>query len=92
MAAMSPWMWFVGFASLIALVFVAPSPIILLIVLFGAMETMRRWRLRKAPGQQAYYRVPPAARLAVAAVYIGLIAALGYGMHVSHLVRHFSDA
>jgi Zn-dependent protease len=92
MAAMSPWMWFVGFAGLIALVFVAPSPILLLIILFGGMETFRRWRQRRDPEQQVYYRVPPAARIAVGLVYLGLIAALGYGMHVSHLVRHFSDA
>jgi Zn-dependent protease len=92
MAAMSPWMWFLGFAGLIALVFIAPSPILLLIVLFGAMETIRRWRSRHDPAQQEYYRVPPAARFAVGLVYLGLIVALGYGMHVSHLVRHFSDA
>ena len=91
MAAMNPAMWFVGFAALIALLFIAPSPILILIVLFGAMETMRRWKMRRDPEQQTYYRVPPAMRLAVGLVYIGLIAALGYGMHVSHLVRHFSD-
>jgi Zn-dependent protease len=91
MAAMSPWMWFVGFAGLIALVFITPSPILLLVVLFGAMETVRRWRQRRDPEHQAYYRVPPAGRIGVAIVYLGLIAALAYGMHVSHLVRHFSD-
>ena len=36
MAALSPWMWFVGFAGLVALLFVFPNPIMLLIVLFGA--------------------------------------------------------
>jgi Zn-dependent protease len=91
MAAMSPWMWFVGFAGLIALVFITPSPILILVVLFGAMETVRRWRLRRDPEHQAYYKVPPAGRIGVAIVYLGLIAALAYGMHVSHLVRHFSD-
>jgi Zn-dependent protease len=91
MAAMSPWMWLVGFAALVALLFLAPSPILIIIVIFGAMETFRRWRERKDPEQQAYYRVSPAGRIGVALVYLGLIAALAYGMHVSHLVRHFSD-
>ena len=50
MAALSPWMWFVGFAGLVALVIVFPNPIILLIVLFGALETWRRWRERNSPG------------------------------------------
>jgi Zn-dependent protease len=49
MAALSPWMWFVGFAGLVAMVFVFPNPILLLIVLFGALETWRRWKERKSP-------------------------------------------
>jgi Zn-dependent protease len=92
MAAMSPWMWLVGFAMLIGLLFVTPSPILIIVVVFGAMETLRRWRQRRDPEHQAYYRVSPAGRIGVALVYLGLIAALAYGMHVSHLVRHFSDA
>ena len=36
MAAMSPWMWFVGLGVLVALVFLEPgNPILLIIVLFG---------------------------------------------------------
>jgi Zn-dependent protease len=91
MAAMSPWMWFVGFAMVVALLFIAPSPLLIIIVIFAGMELFRRWRERKDPEHQAYYRVSPAGRIGVALVYLGLIAALAYGMHVSHLVRHFSD-
>src|SRR5207248_1801719 len=35
MAALSPWMWFVGFAVLVAAAIAFPNPIILLILLFG---------------------------------------------------------
>src|SRR5947209_16341835 len=37
------------------------SPIILLIVVFGGLQSYRRWQQRKAGGeeQQAYYRVKP---------------------------------
>jgi Zn-dependent protease len=93
MAAMAPWMWFVGFAALVVLVFVFPNPIMILILLFGAMETWRRWKARRAGGaeQEAYYRVRPAARLAVAAVYIGLIVACAAGMAETHVVRDFAD-
>ena len=89
MAAMAPWMWFVGFAALVAVTIAFPNPILLIILLFGGMETLRRWRQRRAGGaeQEAYYRVTPRARAAVAAVYVGLIVALAVGMDVSHLPR-----
>jgi Zn-dependent protease len=92
MAALSPWMWVVGFALLIAATFVFPSPIMLLILLFGALETMRRWRARKTPESLAYHRVTRGQRLAIAAVYLGLAIALAVGMDVTHVVRTFSDA
>jgi len=94
MAAMAPWMWFVGFGVLVAFAIAYPNPIILLIILFGAMETWRRWQARRTGGaaQQAYYRVPRLSRLAVGAVYIGLAVALVLGMDATHLVRTFADA
>jgi Zn-dependent protease len=93
MAALAPWMWFVGFAVMLGAAFVFPNPIILLILLLGGMESWRRWKARKEGGaeQQAYYRVAPRDRLAVAAVYIGLIVVLAYGMHASHIERSLSD-
>ena len=89
MAAMAPWMWFAGFAGLIALAIIFPNPIILIIVLFGGMETYRRWKLRKRGGQeqQAYYRVEPIDRALVAAVYLSLVALLVVGMDATHLPR-----
>jgi Zn-dependent protease len=91
MAALSPWMWFVGFAALLGLVFLFPNPIMLLIVLIGAMETWRRWKARNSPEAQEYYRVSPRARLLVAAVYLGLIALLAFGMSATHIERNFGD-
>jgi len=88
MAAMAPWMWFIGFAGLVAMVFIFPNPILLIIVLFGGMETWRRWQQRKTRSleQAAYYRVAPRHRMLVGAVYIGLIAALAFGMHETHIL------
>jgi Zn-dependent protease len=93
MAAMAPWMWFVGFGVLVVLALTYPNPIILLICLIGGYETYRRWKARKegSPSTQAYYRVKPAQRLAVAAVYIGLIALLVFGMDAMHVARDFGD-
>jgi Zn-dependent protease len=92
MAALSPWMWVVGFAMLVAVAVVFPNPIILIIVLFGGLETWRRWKQRKSPESQRYYRVKPRTRAAVAAVYVGLALALVVGMDLTHLERELSDA
>jgi Zn-dependent protease len=88
MAAMAPWMWFIGFGGLVAMVFIFPSPILLIIILFGGMETWRRWQQRKTRSleQAAYYRVSPRNRILVGAVYIGLIVALAFGMHETHIL------
>ena len=89
MAAMAPWMWFVGFAAMIALAVIWPNPIILIIVVFAAFETWRRWKQRRAGGaaQEAYYRVSPRNRALVAVTYLALIALLVIGMNATHLPR-----
>ncbi len=89
MAAMSPWMWFAGFAGIVVLAFVFPNPIILIIAVFAAYETYRRWQQRRrgGPQQDAYYTVSPRHRLLVGAVYLGLVALLVIGMDVTQLQR-----
>ena len=93
MAAMAPWMWFVGFGAIVVLVLLWPNPILILIALLGGLETYRRWKQRKsgAEGNADYYRVKPAHRLLVAAVYVGLIVALAIGMDLTHIERTFDD-
>jgi Zn-dependent protease len=88
-AAMSPWMWFGGFGVLVALAFLDPgNPILLIIVVFAGIQTYHRWKQRKTHSlaQQAYYRVAPRHRLLVGAVYVGLVAALVFGMHETHIL------
>jgi Zn-dependent protease len=91
MAALSPWMWLIGFGLLVAATLAFPNPIMLLILLLGGMETLRRWRARKTPAAQAYHRVPRGQRVAIAFVYLGLAIALAFGMDATHVVRTFSD-
>jgi Zn-dependent protease len=92
MAAMAPWMWFIGFGAMVVLDFVAPNPILLIITLVAAFSLYRRWELRRSPSpaQTAYYAVSPRNRLIVASVYIGLIVALAIGMHFTYLHRTIS--
>ncbi len=89
MAAMAPWMWFVGFGVLVALEFLFPNPILLIIAVFAGFELYKRWQARKSGSiaQAAYYRVAPRHRLLVGAVYIGLILALVLGMEHSHILN-----
>ena len=87
MAALSPAMWAIGFVLLVGIMFVYPTPIAILVLLFGGFETYRRWKQRGSPESQRYYQVKPATRLAVAVVYVGLAAALGVGMNLTHLER-----
>jgi Zn-dependent protease len=92
MAAMAPWMWFLGLAAMIPLAILFPNPIILLILVFAGFETFKRWKLRRsgAPDQQAYYRVKPLDRVLVAGVYLSLVALLVVGMHATLVARTIS--
>jgi Zn-dependent protease len=94
MAAMTPWMWFLGLLAILVLAFTYPNPIILLIGLFAVMETWRRWRALRNGDEsvRSYYRVRPAHRALVAAVYLGLIALLVVGMDATHVARTFANA
>jgi Zn-dependent protease len=91
MVALSPWVWFVGFAGLIALTFFFPNPILLLVLLFGGMESWRRWKARKTPEALAYNRIPTRSRVLVAATYLALVAALAVGVAETHLDRDIGD-
>lgn len=89
MAALSPKMWFVGFAGLIVLTFVFPNPIMILILLVGGYETYRRWKARRSGDEAvlAYYRVKASHRVMVAAVYLSLILVCVVGMDLTHIPR-----
>jgi hypothetical protein len=45
--------------------------------------------MRGHPASQAYYRVLPWQRAAVAVAYFGLAALLVLGMHETHVPHHF---
>jgi Zn-dependent protease len=80
MAALSPWAWWVGYAALIGLTIVFPSPIMLLILLFGGLESWRRFKARNTPEARAYHAIPARTRALVAATYLGLAALLAVGV------------
>jgi Zn-dependent protease len=89
MAALSPWMWWVGLAAMAVLAFTFPNPIIILILLLAAYETYKRWKARRRGDEKvlAYYKVKPLHRAIIAAVYLGLIIVCVVGMNFTHLER-----
>jgi Zn-dependent protease len=89
MAALAPWMWFVGLAAIVALAFAFPNPIILIIAVVGAFDVYGRWTRRRRGGDEAraYYEVRGRDRALVGLVYLALIAVLVLGMDATHLQR-----
>jgi Zn-dependent protease len=87
MAAVSPIFWAVGMALIVVATILFPSPIIILIVLLGGLETWRRWQQRKSPESKAYHDVSRGTRLAVGAIYLSLALLLAVGIHFTHFQR-----
>jgi Zn-dependent protease len=93
MAALAPWMWFVGLGAVVALAFAFPNPIILIIAVVGAFDVYGRWTRRRRGGDEAraYYKVRGRDRALVGLVYLALIAVLVLGMDATHLERSIPD-
>jgi Zn-dependent protease len=87
--AIHPGVVALGLAALIALVFIQPNPILILILIVGGMETWRRWKMRNHPESLEYYRVKPWQRIVIAVLYFGLAALLVFGMEHTHVPRDF---
>ena len=88
-AALHPAIWVVGFAALAALVYFAPNPILLIVLVLAAYELYRRWQTRHETREQEYYKVRASQRFAVAVGYFGLAILLTIAMAQTHVVRHF---
>jgi Zn-dependent protease len=88
-AALHPAIWAVGLAGLVALAIYKPSPILPIIIIFGAMELWRRWQTRNLPEFRDYYKIEWWQRATVFVVYVGLAVLLVLGMHATHVPRDF---
>jgi Zn-dependent protease len=101
MAAMSPWMWIVGFVGMVVLTVLFPNPVLIIIDVFAAMETWRRLGQLRAGDRSdphadrdlllgaahtdPYYQVAPRDRVMIGTVYLLLVAVIVVGMHATHL-------
>jgi Zn-dependent protease len=85
--ALHPAIWLLGLLMMVGLAVVSPNPILIVIVVLGALELWRRWQER---GERAdYYRLAVRQRAVVAIVYIGLIAVLALAVSATHVERTF---
>lgn len=91
MAALSPWVWALGYAGLVALTFAFPNPILILVLIFGGLESWRRFKARNTPESRAYHAIPGRTRALVAITYLGLAAALAVGVAETYLEKELSD-
>jgi Zn-dependent protease len=82
--ALSPWLWLVGAAVMVALLVLHPNFLVGLILL---VSLPRLWFLfrKKSDAQRRYFEVTPGRRLAMAGMYFGLIVFLLLGMALTHI-------
>jgi Zn-dependent protease len=78
MAAVLPQAWIIGALAAVGLVVILPdrAPGLIVILALGLLELRSRWRQRKQDPARAYHALSTRDRLAVAAVYLGLVLAL----------------
>ena len=84
-AAIHPALWVLGLVGLLALVLYHPNGILVLILVFAAMELWQRWKMRHFAGAGSYYSVSAGHRLFAAFSYFGLAAALVVLMNATHV-------
>ena len=84
--ALSPWLWLVGFAIMVALTFLHFNFLVLLILILSVPRLYFLFR-PKSETERRYFEITPAQRWTMAAMYFGLIALLVLGMEATHISR-----
>ncbi len=83
--AMSPLFWLLGIGTMVALLFVMPNPILILVAVFGGAELWRRWKTRNTPEGRAYHKIDLRHRVMVGLVYVGLVVVLALLMAATYV-------
>ncbi len=82
--ALSPWLWLVGITIVGYLLYLHFNFLLLLILVFSLPRVFSLFR-PKTDAEQRYFEVTPTQRVVMGALYFGLVAALVYGMKLSHV-------
>lgn len=85
-AIISPKVWLLGVPLLVALFFVWPSPMLILVAVLAAPQVISVLRGQAETNMPAgYYETPPAVRVRYAVWYLGLAICLALMTHETHL-------
>lgn len=77
----SPRIWFAGVPLLIGVWLHYPSPVLIVVAILAIPQLIKAWKFDpKAPENQAYYNIRPAARFEYAVMYLGLVIVLALMM------------
>lgn len=76
-AAISPYLWFIGIPILVYFIFVSFNPVLILIGIFGIKEAYKLWKNR----DEDYYNIPSYTRLSFGFYYFGLLVADVIGLY-----------
>ena len=84
-AIISPRMWFLGVPVLVAMFFIMPSPILILVALLAGPQLMKAWKYDPAaPENAAYYGVATKTKVEYAIYYLVLLTFLAVMTHDVH--------
>ncbi len=82
--AISPWLWVIGLAVLVAQLFVHINFLLVMILVMSLPRIVSLFR-RKTDEEKRYFEVTPGQRWTMAILYFGLVALPVAGMHYSHV-------
>ncbi len=91
MAALSPWVWFAGFAGLVVLTVFFPNPILLLVLLFGASRAGAAGRRARARSRRPSTTSRPGRGSTSRSPTSLLAALLAVGVAETYFERDLSD-
>lgn len=90
--ALSPWLWLVGFAILMAVAIgqftTGHVSFILILILIMSLPRLFSLFREKSESERRYFEVTPAQRWTMAAMYFGLTALLAIGMQITYIDPH----
>ncbi|MGH9105648.1 MAG: site-2 protease family protein [Acidimicrobiales bacterium] len=86
-AALHPALWFVGLLGLVVFAFFVHSPVVLIILVLGGIELWRRWSQRNSPASVAYHALSRQQRLAIASLYVFVVAGTLLGFQLTYVAR-----
>ncbi|MGN6472514.1 MAG: site-2 protease family protein [Mycobacteriales bacterium] len=85
--ALHPGIWLAGLLAILGLEIYRPSPVLLILLVFGGWELWRRWRGRASYESQTYFALEPRQRRRIGLAYVALIVVIVLGMHATYTAR-----